>query len=106
MPLDIRKETPYTLAVIKTFRNKALSDLWAKGQSAKIDARLQSRIFRRLDALNAAAEPGDLDLPGFDFHALKGFNPLRYTVHVNGPRCITFEFADGDALKVDLEQYH
>lgn len=29
-----------------------------------------------------------MDLPGFDFHALKGFNPTRYTVHVNGPWCI------------------
>ena len=92
--------------MIKTFRNKALAELWAKGRSAKIDARLQGRIFRRLDALNAATEPGDLDLPGFDFHALKGFNPLRYTVHVNGPWCITFEFDEGDALKVDWEQYH
>ena len=38
--------------MIKTFRNKALAELWAKGRSAKIDARLQGRIFRRLDALN------------------------------------------------------
>jgi toxin HigB-1 len=25
---------------------------------------------------------------------------------VNGPWCITFEFLDGDAVRVDLEQYH
>jgi proteic killer suppression protein len=25
---------------------------------------------------------------------------------VNGPWCITFEFQDGDALRVNLEQYH
>jgi proteic killer suppression protein len=25
---------------------------------------------------------------------------------VNGPWCITFEFADGHAYEVDLEQYH
>jgi proteic killer suppression protein len=25
---------------------------------------------------------------------------------VNGPWCITFEFEDGDAFRVDLEQYH
>jgi proteic killer suppression protein len=45
-------------------------------------------------------------LPGFDFHALRGFTPVRYTVHVNGPWCITFEFEAGDALRVDFEQYH
>jgi toxin HigB-1 len=27
-------------------------------------------------------------------------------VHVNGPWCITFEFEDGDAIRVDFEQYH
>jgi proteic killer suppression protein len=60
----------------------------------------------RLDALDAAAAPEDKHLPGFDFHALKGHKPKRYTVHVNGPWCITFEFSDGDAWRVDLEQYH
>ena len=37
---------------------------------------------------------------------LRGFNPTRYTVHVNGPWCITFEFRDGDAYAIDFEQYH
>lgn len=32
--------------------------------------------------------------------------PIRYPVHVNGPWCITFAFADGDALRIDFEQYH
>ena len=40
------------------------------------------------------------------FHPLKGFNPTRFTVHVNGPWCITFEFDNGDAANVDFEQYH
>jgi proteic killer suppression protein len=55
--------------------------------------------------LNAANLPGDMNLPGFDFHSLRG-KPKRYSVHVNGPWCITFEFEDGDAWRVDLEQYH
>jgi proteic killer suppression protein len=25
---------------------------------------------------------------------------------VNGPWCITFEFEDGDACRIDFEQYH
>jgi proteic killer suppression protein len=45
-----------------------------------------------------------MNVPGFDFHALRGA-PLRYTVHVNGPWCITFEFEEGDAFRVDFEQY-
>ena len=88
------------------FRNRALSDFWSTGRSAKIDAKMQKRILVRLDRLNVASSPEQMDLPGFEFHPLKGFNPTRYTVHINGPWCITFEFADGDAFRVDFEQYH
>jgi proteic killer suppression protein len=91
--------------MIRTFKSKALADLWA-GKTSRIDARMHRRILARLDRLNVAARPEEMNLPGFDFHALKGFKPVRYTVHVNGPWCITFEFKDGDALKVDFEQYH
>ena len=92
--------------MIKTFRSKALADLWSKGRTAKIDVKMHKRILIRLDRLDAATAPEQMNLPGFDFHALKGFVPARYTVHVNGPWCITFEFDSGDAFRVDFEQYH
>jgi len=92
--------------VIGTFRSKPLAELWAKGRTRKIDAKLHRRILVRLDRLNAATAPEQMNLPGFDFHALKGFVPTRYTVHVNGPWCITFEWLGTDAYRVDLEQYH
>jgi proteic killer suppression protein len=92
--------------VIKTFRSRALADLWAKGSSPRIDIRLYKRILRRLEALDIAPSAESTNLPGYDFHALHGFRPTRYTIHINGPWCITFEFADGDAYRVDLEQYH
>jgi len=92
--------------VIRSFRSKALAELWEKGRTAKIDARMHGRILRRLDRLAASARPEEMNLPGFDFHPLKGFSPTRYTVHVNGPWCITFEFDASDAARVDFEQYH
>ena len=49
--------------------------------------------------------PDEMNLLGFDFHRLHG-KPVRYSVHVNGPWCITFEFEEGDAYRVDYEQYH
>ena len=90
--------------MIKTFKNKALSELWSDGRS-KIDKRMHERIFRRLDRLDEAVVAEEMDIPGFDFHPLQG-KPKRYSVHVNGPWCITFEFIDGDAYRVDFEQYH
>lgn len=91
--------------MIKTFRHKGLSELWNDGRTGKIDVRLHKRIALRLNALNAAAAVEDMDVPSFDFHPLRGV-PIRFTVHVNGPWCVTFEFGDGDAARVDLEQYH
>jgi proteic killer suppression protein len=92
--------------VIKTFRSKPLADFWASGKASKLPATMLDRIQERLDVLDDAASPNDMNVPGFDFHALKGHKPKRYTVHVNGPWCITFEFEDGDAWRVDFEQYH
>ncbi len=92
--------------MIRSFRHKGLSDLYRTGKSAKVRPDLQARVLRRLDALNAAKELDDLNVPGFDFHPLKGHKPTRYSLHVNGPWCITFEWNEGDALRVDLEQYH
>jgi len=92
--------------MIRSFRHKGLSELWEIGASAKVDRRLQTRILLRLDALNVAFSPEEMNIPGFNFHMLRGFDPSRYTVHVNGPWCLTFEFDDGHAWRVDLEQYH
>ncbi len=97
---------PYINFVIKSFCNKRLSELWSKDRSSRIDRRLQERVLERLDALDAAKIAEDMNVPGYDFHGLRGFKPTRYTVHINGPWCITFEFLDGDAYRVDLEQYH
>jgi len=58
-----------------------------------------------LDALDAARTLDSLRQPGFDFHALHG-KPQRYSIHVNGPWCMTFEWENAEALRVDLEQYH
>jgi len=92
--------------MIRSFKNKGLAELFEKGTTAKIDKKLHSRIIVRLDALDAASAPEQMKLPGFDFHPLNGFDPTRYTVHVNGPWCVTFEFDDQDATNVDFEQYH
>lgn len=84
---------------------KALAELWSSGSSRKIDGRLHERILRRLDRPDAATTVKEIDVPGFDFHPLHG-KPQRYSVHVNRTWGLTFEFAGGDALRVDLEHYH
>jgi proteic killer suppression protein len=69
--------------VITSFRSKGLAELWERGRSGKIDAKMHARIVRRLDRLDAVARPEEMNIPGFDFHPLRGFQPTRYSVHVN-----------------------
>ena len=92
--------------MIKSFKSKALKEFFETERSSKVPKDLQKRIQVRLDRLEQAEALGDLSLPGFNFHALRGFNPTRYTIHIKGPWCITFAFNNGEASDVDLEQYH
>ena len=95
----------YSSPMIESFTHKGLEELFEKGKSAKVQSSLIDRIVRRLDAINTAKVPEALNVPGFDFHPLQG-KPKRYSVHVNGPWCITFEWQGENALRVNLENYH
>lgn len=93
--------------MIKSFIDKGLAELFSTSRTSRIDKRLHQRMLTRLDVLDETTDVDELAaLPGYDFHALKGFKPTRYTIHVNGPWCITFEFENGDVYRLDFEQYH
>lgn len=91
--------------MIRSFRHAGLRELFETGRSGRVREDLQRRALVRLKVLDEAAEPSDLNVPGFNFHRLRG-RPVRYSVHVNGPWCLTFEWQEGDAVRVNLEQYH
>lgn len=91
--------------MIKSFRNKGLKTLHETGKSSKVRQDLKSRALKILDLLEQAQELEDFNWPGLRFHGLQG-KPKRYSLTVNGPWRITFEFHNGNAEKVDLEQYH
>jgi toxin HigB-1 len=92
--------------MIRSFGSKALRALWEKSDASKIAPQLLVRIERRLDALDQAIAPEDMNIPGFDFHGLTGGRKGTYTIHVNGPWCITFRWNGVDAVDVNLENYH
>ena len=91
--------------MIKSFQHAGLRELFEAGRSHRVRQDLQRRALVRLKVLDEAALPSDVNVPGFNFHRLQG-RPVRYSVHVNGPWCLTFEWQDGDAVRVNLEQYH
>lgn len=60
----------------------------------------------QLAALDTARVVGDMDVPGFRLHPLKGRESGRWSIWVSGNWRITFEFREGDAYILDYEDYH
>lgn len=92
--------------MIHSFKSKALKTLWEKGGAQGIDPKSLSKIKRILSALNAAASPADMKLPGFKFHELKGDRKGQYAVTVRANFRIVFEWKSGKAVGVSEEDYH
>jgi proteic killer suppression protein len=56
--------------------------------------------------LNRAQAVGDLDLPGYRLHALKGDRKGYWSMTISGNWRIVFRFENGEALEIDLVDYH
>lgn len=92
--------------MISSFRHKGLQRFFTKSDRSKIDARQADRIRRLLDRLDAASRPEDMNLPGYGFHGLSPRSGGVFAVSVSGNWRITFRFVDGNAVDVNLEDYH
>ena len=92
--------------MIKNIRHRGLKEFFNTGSSRRIGSSYKKRAIRRLDALNQAVKPEELNIPGFDFHKLENTNPVRYSIHVNGNYCITFGWDGDNAIDVYFEDYH
>jgi toxin HigB-1 len=92
--------------MITSFVSKRLKRLWERNDGRLLNPQHVPNIRIILDALDVATSAQDMNISGSDFHKLTGFNPARWSVHVNGNWCITFSFEDGEAFAVDYEDYH
>jgi len=92
--------------MIRTIRHKGLLRFFSEGDRRGINPKHAARLERLLDRLESSGRPEDMNLAGFGFHGLAGFNPKRYAVGVSGNWRITFAFDGEDAVDVDLEDYH
>ncbi len=62
---------------------------------------------RRLSALNVARRLDDLSrLKSVGLHKLSGDRSDQWAIGVNGPWRIVFRYVDGDALDVEIVDYH
>lgn len=64
------------------------------------------KLRRILSMLARASEPRELDNPGWRLHSLKGGLAGCWSVRVTGNWRLVFRFEDGEAVDVDLIDYH
>jgi proteic killer suppression protein len=92
--------------MIKSFIHKGLEDFFYDGTYKGIQARHASKLKAILDRLDAANDIKDMNYPGSDLHLLQPKKKGRWALKISGNWRFTFEFKDGDAFNVDIEDYH
>ena len=92
--------------MIRSFRHKGLKLLFDKGDRRKVQSDYADKIERILARLEESPEVGNMDLPGFRLHPLKGDLSGFWSVTVSGNWRVVFRFEGGHASDVDLVDYH
>ena len=92
--------------MIRSIRHRGLKRLYQRGDAGGLKSELVNRIEDVLAHLDVAIRPGDVELPGYRLHSLKGERKGFWSVTVSGNWRIIFRMEDGDAYDVDLLDYH
>lgn len=92
--------------MIRAFRHKGLKRLYEADNPSGVRGDQVARIRDVLAHLDAASSPSDLDLPGYRLHALKGDRKGYWSITISGNWRILFRWQDGNAVDVDLVDYH
>jgi proteic killer suppression protein len=92
--------------MIRSFQHRGLERYFKRSDHRGIPAQFAARLSRILDRLDGIARPEDMNLRGYRFHPLKGKRRGAYAVNVSGNWRVTFRFKEGDAVDVNLEDYH
>jgi len=92
--------------VIESFKHRGLKRCVEQDDSRRLPRDMVARVTYILTQLNAAEHIGDMDLHSFNLHELKGNRKGTWSVTVRANWRITFRFKEGNALDVDLEDYH
>lgn len=92
--------------MIISFRHRGLEVFFTTGSKAGIQPAHAAKLGAVLRRLNAAAQPQDMNLPGWKLHPLKGDLRDHWSVWVSGNWRLTFRFVGVDAELVDYQDYH
>jgi proteic killer suppression protein len=105
--IDTYKQIVYSQLMIVSFANKETEKLFATGKSKKFPSEIITRAIMRLTQLDNAREVSDLSMPPSNrLEALSGNRAGRWSIRINDQWRIFFDFANGEALDVEITDYH
>jgi toxin HigB-1 len=103
--LIIYRLSIYNNYVIRSFRCKEAEKLFQGVRSRTLQA-VEKTAYRRLAQLHEAVALVDLRSPGNSLEALGAERAGRYSIRVNDRYRVCFTWQDGDALDVEIVDYH
>ncbi len=93
--------------MIKSFRDKEAERVWNGQVSRKLPRSIQEVVRRKLRMLNNAAALEDLRIPPANrLEALKGTRRGQHSIRVNQQWRVCFRWSGGNALDVEIVDYH
>jgi toxin HigB-1 len=90
--------------MIRSCRQEDLQLLLDRKFSRKFQS-IEKAARIRLELLDAATSPLDLELPGLRLEALKGDRKGQHSIRITDQFRICFEWRDGDAHNVEIVDY-
>ena len=93
--------------MIRNFADKEAEKIWSGTPSRRLPADIQSVARRKLRMLNNAFTLDDLRVPPANrLEALKGSRKDQYGIRINDQWRICFRWNHGDAIDVEIVDYH
>jgi proteic killer suppression protein len=93
--------------VIKSFKDGETERIYARERSRKLPADIQQTALRKLRMINNAKTISDLRIPPANrLEKLSGNRAGQFSIRINDQWRICFEWKDGDAINVEIADYH
>ena len=93
--------------MIKSFRSGETEKVWNGVRSKRLPQDIQQIARRKLRMLNNARSLNDLRIPPANrLEALKGRRSGQHSIRINDQWRICFVWMDGDAVNVEIVDYH
>ena len=92
--------------MIGNVRHRGLKRLYERGDRSRVPAEYADKLENILFVLDSALAIDALDLPGFRLHPLRGDLKGFWSITVRANWRVIFRFEGGQALDVDLVDYH